>query len=107
GVAIKFGFSHEVRAAAGVDLEAAGAQAGGDGGDAQADVVDAFADGVAGGAELFHFGPASGIGVPHHAFRQRLDVFVQRRLAQVALIVNPQHVVSVEDAPDSRERIAP
>src|SRR5947207_2597015 len=34
-------------------------------------------------------------------------MFVQRRLAPVALAVQPEHIVAVEDAPYGGERVAP
>src|SRR5262249_15064431 len=106
-VAVELGFLDQIGATRAVDSQAAGAESCRDGGDAEAYVVDAFADFVAGAAELFHFGAAGRVGVPHHSFGERLGVLVEGRLSEVALFLDPQHIVLVEDAPDCREWISP
>ena len=81
--------------------------AAGHGGYAQANVVEAGANHVPGQTKLLHLGTPGRIAIPGHPFRQRPHVLGQRRLPQLAFVLNPKHVVIVQNAPHRRERISP
>jgi hypothetical protein len=106
GVAVELGLGQKVGAGAFDDFEGAGFEAGGDGGDAQADVVVAGSDLEAGVAELGDFVGAGGVGEPADVFGDELGVVAQGLLALVVFAEKPEDVVAIDEAPDSGEGVA-
>src|SRR5258708_21079791 len=106
-VAVELGLGEQVGAAVAADLEPAGSDAGSDGGDAEADIVEALAGHKAGTTKLLDLGRAGGIGPPLNALRDRLAQLVQRSLAAGDFLLQPKHRVPLEGPPERGARISP